>query len=82
MNLSSGAVEGVAGEQGESVYKSSYNSKDCSHREYVVEVGNYVVSIMEDDVKGRVGKYDTCEAPYCKKENKSECSEYWSFSFN
>lgn len=45
-------MEGVAREQGESVYESTHDGKDGSHREYVVEVGYYVVCVVEDDVQG------------------------------
>lgn len=30
--------------------KASYDSKDCSYRQDIVEVGYYVVGIMEYDV--------------------------------
>ena len=50
VDFCSGAVEGVSWEQGESVDECCNNGKYCSYREDVVEVGNYVVCVKENNV--------------------------------
>lgn len=34
------------------MYEPTHDGEDGSHREYVVEVGYYVVCVVEDDVQG------------------------------
>lgn len=54
MGLRSGAVEGVTSEEGESVNEGCNNGENSSYRQDIVEVGNYVISVVEYNVKGRV----------------------------
>jgi len=42
------------------MYKACNNSKYGSHGKYIMEVGNNVVSIMKDNIKGRIGKNNAC----------------------
>lgn len=44
------AVKGVSWEKWESVYESSYNGEYSSYWEDIVEVSNYIVGVVQDDV--------------------------------
>jgi len=50
VGLSSCVVKSVAGEERESVDEAGHDSKHGPHGQDVVEVGNYVVGVVEDDV--------------------------------
>lgn len=67
-------MKGVAREERESVNEAGHNSKYSPYGQDVVEVCNYIVGIVEDDVQGRVGEDNTCEAADSKKENKADGS--------
>jgi len=56
VSLSSKRVEAITGKQWESVSKTSENCKYCPHGKDIVEMGNYVISIMENNVYGGVSK--------------------------
>lgn len=36
----------------------AHNGKDCAYRQNIVEVSYYIVCIVKNDVKGRVGQND------------------------
>lgn len=50
MDFASASVKRKACYEGESVGKGSKKGKYCTHGEYVVEVGNDIVGVMEDNI--------------------------------
>jgi len=50
MNLSSEFIIEMSKHLVESMISSTENSKNCSYRKYVMEMCNYVISIMESDI--------------------------------
>jgi hypothetical protein len=42
------------------VIETGKHTENCSHRKYIVEVSDYIISIVEGYIKSRVGEYHPC----------------------
>jgi len=52
------------------------DAKYGPHGEHVMEVRDNVIGIMQSDVEGGVGEYNTREAPYREKEQETKYSQH------
>ena len=55
MGFGPAGMEGEPGKEGEPVMEGGEKGKDGPHAEDIMEMGNYVIGVMEDNVKGGVG---------------------------
>jgi len=58
------------------------NSKNCPHRQYLMKMSNYIISVMQSDIDARISKNHSCYPTQRKKKNKTQGKKYWSCYFN
>jgi len=63
-------VKSDPSKQRKPVVESRKQSKDSTHGKHVMEMGNYIVSVMQHNIQRGIRKDNTSKTPYSKKENK------------